>query len=156
MTIEITNTVQIDDIDRRIVKALQRNGKLSMSALAERVGLSKTPVTQRLRRLEASGIIRGYSALVDHRKLGLDHIAFVQVHLSDTRSRSLSAFSDKVRKIPEVEQCHMTAASFDYLLKVRTSDIGQFRQVLGETISNLPHVSSTSTYVVMETVKDPT
>ncbi|MEM7277243.1 MAG: Lrp/AsnC family transcriptional regulator [Pseudomonadota bacterium] len=147
---------EIDTYDYRIIRALVRNAKLSMSALAERVGLSKTPVSQRVKRLEQSGVIRGYSALLNHSKLGLDHIAFVQVHLSDTRSRTLASFNNAVRKIPEVEQCHMTAASFDYLLKVRTTDIVQFRQVLGETLANLPNVSSTSTYVAMETVKDAT
>lgn len=144
-----------DEIDRKIVAALSRDARLSMTALGEVVGLSKTPVARRVRNLESSGLIRGYTALLDHNRMGSSHIAFVQVHLADTRSRSLAAFNQGVREIPEIEQCHMTAAGFDYLLKVRTADIQQFRQVLGETISNLPHVASTSSFVVMETVKDP-
>lgn len=147
-------TVQIDRIDRNILAALVRNGRLSMAELAGRVGLTKTPVQARVRRLERDGIVRGYTALIDHERMGEGHVAFVQVTLSDTRSAALAAFNDAVTGIPEVEQCHMIAASFDYLLKVRTSDIAAYRRVLGERISSLPHVEHTSTFVAMETVKD--
>lgn len=125
-----------------------------MAELAAQVGLSKTPVQARVRKLEAEGFIRGYTAIVDRERLGEGHVAFVQVSLSDTRSTALEAFNKAVLAIPEVEQCHMMAASFDYLLKVRTRDIGAYRRVLGERISALPHVSQTSTFVAMETVKD--
>jgi Lrp/AsnC family transcriptional regulator, leucine-responsive regulatory protein len=86
--------------------------------------------------------------------MGLAHIAFVEVRLSDTREAALQAFNKAVILIPEVEQCHMMASRFDYLLKVRTADIQAYRRVLGEQITALPHVASTSTYVAMETVKD--
>jgi Lrp/AsnC family leucine-responsive transcriptional regulator len=76
------------------------------------------------------------------------------VKLSDTRENALGEFNAAVRKIKEVEECHMIAGSFDYLLKVRTADIKKYRQVLGERISSLPHVASTSTFVVMQSVKD--
>ena len=146
--------VQLDRIDRNILSALVRSGRLSMAELASRVGLSKTPVQARVRRLEKDGVIRGYTALIDHERLGEGHVAFVQVTLSDTRSAALNAFNEAVTGIAEVEQCHMIAASFDYLLKVRTSDIAAYRRVLGERISALPHVEHTSTFVAMETVKD--
>jgi Lrp/AsnC family leucine-responsive transcriptional regulator len=145
---------QLDRIDRNILGALSRNGRLSMAELASEVGLSKTPVQARVRRLEHDGYIRGYVALVDREKMGEGHVAFVQVTLSDTRSAALEAFNRAVIAIPEVEQCHMIAASFDYLLKVRTRDIAAYRRVLGERISALPHVEHTSTFVAMETVKD--
>lgn len=145
---------QLDRIDRNILAALGREGRLSMNDLAEKVGLSKTPVQARVRRLEKDGIIRGYSAVVDRERIGEGHIAFVQVKLSDTRSAALDAFNKAVNAVAEIEQCHMMAASFDYLLKVRTRDIGSYRRVLGERISALPHVAQTSTFVAMETVKD--
>jgi Lrp/AsnC family leucine-responsive transcriptional regulator len=116
------------------------------------VGLSKTPCQVRLRRLQESGVIRGFRAMVDPAKLGMDHVAFAEVKLSDTRESALTEFNDAVRRIPEVEECHMIASSFDYLLKVRTADIRRYRTVLGEKISSLPHVASTSTFVAMETV----
>ncbi|HVW57441.1 MAG TPA: Lrp/AsnC family transcriptional regulator [Rhizobiaceae bacterium] len=145
---------QLDRIDRNILAALSRDGRLSMADLAGKVGLSKTPVQARVRRLERDGYIRGYSALIDHNRMGEGHVAFVQVKLSDTRSAALDAFNKAVRAVPEVEQCHMIASSFDYLLKVRTKDIASYRRVLGEKISALPHVAQTSTFVAMETVKD--
>ncbi|MEO9613170.1 MAG: Lrp/AsnC ligand binding domain-containing protein [Nitratireductor sp.] len=147
-------TDRLDRIDRNIVAALARQGRLSMAELAAKVGLSKTPVQARVRRLEADGYIRGYAAIVDRERMGEGHIAFVQVKLSDTRSAALDAFNRAVLGVPEIEQCHMIAASFDYLLKVRTRDIAAYRRVLGEKISALPHVAQTSTYVAMETVKD--
>lgn len=144
----------LDRIDRNILGVLARNGRLSMAELAERVGLSKTPVQARVKRLEKNGFIRGYAAIVDREKMGEGHVAFVQVKLSDTRSAALDAFNRAVTDVPEIEQCHMMAASFDYLLKVRTRDIAAYRRVLGERISALPHVAQTSTFVAMETVKD--
>lgn len=145
---------QIDRIDRNILAALGKDGRLSMTELSAQVGLSKTPVQARVRRLERDGYIRGYAAIVDRERMGEGHVAFVQVKLSDTRSSALDAFNKAVLAVPEIEQCHMIAASFDYLLKVRTKDIASYRRVLGERISALPHVAQTSTYVAMETVKD--
>ena len=148
------NQAHLDRMDRHILAALAQQGRLSMAELAEKVGLSKTPVQARVRRLERDGFIRGYAAMIDHERMGQGHVAFVQVKLSDTRSAALDAFNKAVLGVPEIEQCHMIAASFDYLLKVRTTDIAAYRRVLGERISALPHVAQTSTYVAMETVKD--
>ncbi len=149
-----TILVDLDQFDRRIIAALSFDGRISVTELARQVGLSKTPCQLRLRRLMDAGIITGFRAVVDQAKLGLNHIAFAEVKLSDTREKALEEFSAGVRRIPEVEECHMIASSFDYLLKVRTSDIRRYRIVLGEKISSLPHVASTSTFVAMETVKD--
>lgn len=153
-TIPTVTEDQLDRIDRNIVAALSRDARLSMAELGRKVGLSKTPVMARVRRLERDGFIRGYAAIVDRERMGQGHIAFVQVKLSDTRSAALDAFNKAALSVPEIEQCHMIASSFDYLLKVRTKDIAAYRRVLGERISALPHVAQTSTYVAMETVKD--
>lgn len=145
---------QLDRFDRAILDALSEDGRMTVTDLAARVGLSKTPAQVRLRRLIDEGYILGFRAVIDAAKLGLDHIAFTEVKLSDTREAALRAFNAAVRRIPEVEECHMIASSFDYLLKVRTADIRRYREVLGEKISGLPHVASTSTFVAMETVRD--
>ncbi len=145
---------QLDRLDRSILSALVENGRQSLSQLARKVGLSKSPVQTRLRRLEESGFILGYTAIVDKERLGDGHIAFVQVTLSDTRVEALQAFNAAALKIPQIEQCHMIAGGFDYLLKVRTGDIASYRRILGEQISAMPHVAQTSTFVAMETVKD--
>jgi Lrp/AsnC family leucine-responsive transcriptional regulator len=147
-------SVELDVFDRKIVDALVHDGRMTVTDLAAKVGLSKTPCQMRLQRLVESGVIAGFRAIVDPRKLGMDHVAFTEVKLSDTREKALGEFNAAVRRIPEVEECHMIASSFDYLLKVRTPDIRRYRTVLGEKISTLPHVASTSTYVAMETVLD--
>ncbi|HZV09503.1 MAG TPA: Lrp/AsnC ligand binding domain-containing protein [Novosphingobium sp.] len=144
----------IDQIDRRIVEQLRRDGRMTITELAARVGLSKTPCQLRLKRLVEEGYIRGFRAVIDPIKLGVGHIAFAEVRLSDTREKALEEFRRAVLQVEEVEECHMIAANFDYLLKVRTRDIHSYRKVLGEKISSLPHVASTSTFVVMETLVD--
>ena len=149
-------TVDMDDFDRKILSILRRDGRITFTDLAQRVGLSKTPCQQRVRRLVDKGVITGFAAIVDPAKVGLDHAAFAEVKLSDTREAALKQFNAAVRAIPEVEECHMIASSFDYLLKVRTPDIRRYRIVLGEKISSLPHVASTSTFVAMETISETT
>jgi len=144
----------LDKLDNAIIHELQQNARITVTELANRVGLSKTPCQIRMRRLEEKGYILGYVALIDRKRMGLSHIAFVQVKLNNTSSKALDAFNKAVYSITEVEQCHMIAAGFDYLLKVRTSDMAAYRCVLGEKISALPHVLQTSTFVVMENVKD--
>ena len=145
---------RLDEIDRAILRALCRDGRLTVTELAARVGLSKSPTQVRLTRLQAAGYILGFRAVIDPARLGLAHIAFVEVRLKDTTEAALRAFNAAVREVPEIEECHMIAGAFDYLLKVRTEDIRRYRDVLGETISALPHVSTTSTHVAMEAVKD--
>ncbi|MFZ2995153.1 Lrp/AsnC family transcriptional regulator [Sphingobium sp.] len=147
-----TSTVELDEFDRKIIAAMVEDGRKTVTDLAVQVGLSKTPCQVRLKRLQDAGVIQGFRAIVDPAKLGLTHVAFAEVKLSDTRETALAAFNAAVRRIPEVEECHMIASSFDYLLKVRTADIRRYRTVLGEKISALPHVASTSTFVAMETV----
>lgn len=145
---------EIDHFDHTILDALADDGRMTVTDLAHKVGLSKTPTQVRLRRLIEQGYILGFRAVIDPAKLGLDHIAFAEVKLSDTRETALREFNAAVRKIREVEECHMIASRFDYLLKVRTSDIKRYREVLGEKISSLPHVASTSTFVAMEAVRE--
>lgn len=144
----------LDRHDLAILNELSTDGRISIADLARRIGLSKTPTQTRLRRLEAEGIITGYRALVDPIRLGLDHVAFVEVKLENTREAALAKFNAAVSRLPEVEQAHLMASHFDYLLKVRTRSMSDYRAVLGEKISALPHVASTSTYVAMQAVKE--
>lgn len=146
--------MKIDEFDRKIIEVLSRDGRISITDLAKEVGLSKSPTQMRLRRLETQRVIKGYKAMLDPVQLGLDHVAFVEVKLNDTRESALRAFNAAVRQLAEIEQAHMMASNFDYLLKVRTSSMAAYRSVLGEKISTLPHVASTSTFVVMEAVKE--
>ncbi|SMH50635.1 Lrp/AsnC family transcriptional regulator [Maritimibacter sp. HL-12] len=147
-------TSKLDRIDRAILNELARNARIPMTELGQKVGLSKTPVAARVKRLESEGVITGYRAELSAGKLGMEHVAFLEVRLSDTREDSLAAFNKAVREIAEVEECHLIAGGFDYLVKVRTRDITEYRRVLSESISRLPKVASTSTFVSMESVRD--
>jgi Lrp/AsnC family leucine-responsive transcriptional regulator len=144
----------LDRFDYAILAALGQDGRMSITNLAQVVGLSKSPTQARLRRLERDGYILGYRAMVDPIRLGMDHVAFIEVRLSDTRENALDAFNKAVAKIPEIEEAHLIAGNFDYLMKVRTSSMRDYRLVLAEKISTLPYVASTSTYVAMQAVKE--
>lgn len=146
----------LDPINRRILAELVADARLPISELAARVGLSKTPVTQRLRQMEEAGLITGYRAILSPMKLGLTHVTYVEVKMSDTRQSALDRFNQAVRAIPEIEECYMIAGGFDYLLKVRSRDMMHFRQILAERISSLPFLHATSSYVAMEAVVEQT
>ncbi len=142
----------IDKTNRRIIDALVANARMPITELARKVGLSKTPVALRIKAMEDAGLITGYRAMLSPLKLGLTHVTYVTINLSDTRQKALEAFNAAVREIPEVEECYMIAGGFDYQLKLRTRDMPHFRAVMAERISTLPHVHSTSSYVAMEAV----
>jgi Lrp/AsnC family leucine-responsive transcriptional regulator len=144
----------LDRIDAAIVRILSAHGRMPVTELAREVGISKSPCQVRLKRLQGEGYILGFRAVLNPELMNRVHVAFTEVKLSDTREAALQAFNEAVQSIPEVEQCHMIAGAYDYLLKIRTSDIQAYRLILGETLSSLPHVASTSTFVSMESVKD--
>ncbi|MFD1881775.1 Lrp/AsnC family transcriptional regulator [Paracoccus pacificus] len=146
--------IELDRTDRAILNILSAEGRIPVADLARRVGLSKTPVAARIARLETAGVITGYRATLSPIRMGLAHVAFVEVRLSDTREKSLAAFNRAVMAIPEIEECYMIAGGHDYLLKVRTRDIQDYRRVLAESLSNLPNVAATTTFVAMEAVKE--
>lgn len=147
---------EMDRFDRAILRELAGEARLSVTELAKRVGLSKSPVQARLKKLEQNGTIKGYRATLDPIRLGLAHVAFVEVRMLDTREATLAKFNAAVSKISEIEEVHLIAGNFDYLLKVRTADMPSYRMVLAEKLSTLPGVSSTSTFVAMEAIKDET
>jgi len=149
-----TNLNLLDRFDKAIIELLSKEGRLPVTELARRIGMSKTPCQVRLKRLQEQEYILGFRAILNPTKLGREHVAFTEVKMLDTREKALREFNEAVQKIPEIEQCHMLASSFDYLLKIRTADIKAYRIVLGESISTLPHVAHTSTFVAMESVKD--
>ncbi len=144
----------IDKIDKQLIELLAENGRTTLNDLSKKVGLSVSPCQNRIKKLEEQKYILGYHAQINYQKLEKAHVAFVQVSLSNTRARALEEFNVEVGKLEAVEQCHMIAGGFDYLLKVRTTDIDSYRLLLAEKISSLPHVASTSTFVSMQSVKD--
>ena len=143
----------LDRIDRRLLALLQSDGRLSVAELARRVHLSPTPCFERVRRLEREGYIRGYAADLDPAKLGAGLIAFVEVQLDRTTPDVFNRFRDGVIGLTPVQECHMVAGGFDYLLKVRVTDMESYRRFLGDRIASVRGVQTTHTYFVMEEVK---
>lgn len=148
------NGGQLDNTDRRILREIQKEGRVSVVELAERVNLTKSPCLKRLRRLEKEKFIRAYQAVLDPKKIQQDYLVFVQVKLESTTSKSLEQFNMAACKVPQILSCHMLSGGYDYLLKVRTKDMHTYRELLGDIISDLPGVFQTSTFPVMEEVKD--
>ncbi len=147
---------ELDFIDRKILNELQHNGRSSIVDLAERVNLTKTPCSERVKRLEKSGIVKKYCAILDAAKVERGHLTMVQVSLSKTAQNAIEDFNREVQKLPEVQSCHLIVGHFDYLIQLRTRDIAHFREVFGEKISRLPGVMQTQSFAVMETVKETT
>ncbi len=143
----------LDRIDRQILRKLQSDGRLSLTALAEEVHLTVSPCLERVRRLEHEGYIRGYAALLDPEKLGRPLLAFVEVRLDRTTPDIFDRFKSAISGIDEVLECHMVAGGFDYLIKIRVQDMAAYRRFLGTRLTALPGVTQTHTYVVMEEVK---
>jgi len=145
-------TRTLDRIDLTILDTLQKDGRISNNDLAKKINLSASPCLDRVRRLEKEGYIERYRAVLNSIKLNYSMSAFIQVTLDRTTSDVFENFKVEVVKIKEVVECHMIAGGFDYLLKLRFSNMEAYREVLG-MIVELPAVSQTHTYVVTENVK---
>ncbi|MBT8073776.1 MAG: winged helix-turn-helix transcriptional regulator [Xanthomonadales bacterium] len=143
----------LDRIDYKILRRLQGNARLTNADLARSVNLSPTPCLERVRRLEADGYILGYVTLLNPQKLGAGVISFIQVSLDRTNADVFERFKEQVSACPEVMECHMVAGGFDYLLKVRTRSMLEYRDFLGQTLARMSDIKQTHTYVVMEEVK---
>jgi Lrp/AsnC family leucine-responsive transcriptional regulator len=146
----------LDATDRRLLAALQQDGRISNQALADMCGLSPSACFERVRRLRASGIIKGYTALLDPAMLNRSLMIFIEVVLDRTTDDVFSAFAAHVGRLPDVMECHMVAGGFDYLLKVRVADMAAYRTFLGDTLVALPGIRETRTYAVLEEVKAST
>ncbi|MDH6590932.1 Lrp/AsnC family leucine-responsive transcriptional regulator [Variovorax sp. TBS-050B] len=145
---------ELDRIDRKILDVLQRQGRIAMTELAERIGLSASPCAERVKRMEREGVITGYHAHVAPEALGKTLLVFVEIKLS---AKSGDVF-DKVRKellhMPEVLECHLVSGSFDYLVKARLSGMSEYRHLLGDILKKLPVAAESHSYVVMEEIKE--
>jgi Lrp/AsnC family leucine-responsive transcriptional regulator len=150
MTIQTT----LNRIDRKILKILQDDGRISYAELARRVGLSTTPCIERVKKMENSGLIKKYAAIVDPQQLGAGLIVFVQIRLDRTSAQTFSEFKQAVAGLDEVQECHLVTGSFDYLIKARMADMGTYRRFLEETLLAIPGVQASTSIVVMEVTKE--
>lgn len=153
---EISKENKMDEVDLRILRLLQEDGRITNQELAKRCGMSPATCFERTKRLRAAGVIRGFTALLDPMHLGRSLLIFIEVILDRTTDDVFTAFAGHVRGVPDVLECHMVAGGFDYLLKVRVSDMVAYRQFLGEILASMPGVRETRTYAVLEEVKQTT
>ena len=148
--------MSLDEIDRRILRALQRDGRLSNGALSEDVHLSPSACHRRVQRLEKEGYIRGYVALLDARKLAVPTTVFVEITLSGQADEVLDAFEKAVSRIPDVLECHLMAGSADYLLKVVAEDTEDFARIHRQSLARLPGVQGMQSSFALRTVRQTT
>lgn len=144
----------LDRIDVKILEQLQANGRITHTELADKVGLSATPCSERVKTLERLGYIESYGAKLNPRLLHLELLVFVEITLLRTSPAVFEEFSQAIVALPQVLECHLVSGNFDYLVKARVADMAAYRKLLGETLLTLPGVSDSRTYVVMEEVKE--
>ena len=146
----------LDDTDRRLLRVLQTDGRISNAELARRCNLSPAACFERVKRLKDRKVITGYAALIDPASADRALLIFIEVLLDRTTGDQFEAFAEMVRRQPEVLECHMVAGGFDYLLKTRMADMLAYRNFAGTVLWQLPGVRETRTYAVMEEVKNST
>src|ERR1700761_5043576 len=138
----------LDDTDRRLLRLLQGDGRITNQELAKRANLSPAAAHERVRKLRERGVIRGYTVELDPQKVERALLVFVEVVLDRTSTDLFDAFASAVLRVPEVIECHMVAGGFDYLIKARLRDMGDYRAFLGGLLVRLPGVRETRTYTV--------
>ena len=146
----------LDKIDAKILRVLQKDGRISNLKLAEDVHLSPTAVLERVKRLSRDGYILGYEARLNPDKLGAGMMVFIEVVLDRTTHDAMNSFKAAVQVRPEILECHLVAGGFDYLIKTRVANMHAYREFVGSVIWSLPGVRETRTYAVMEEVKNTT
>ena len=147
---------RLDDLDRRLLELLQRHGRATSVELARRLGLSPPGLQRRMRRLEAVGVIRGYTTLVDREAVGLDLLCFVEVKLAHHRPDCVARFRDEVQAIPEVLECHYLTGESDYLIKIVVPNHKALETVLFEGLMRIDGVDRIHTSIVVNEVKAST
>ena len=145
---------QLNRIDRNILRVLQKDARTSFAELARQVGLSTTPCKERVKRLEREGVIRSYQAILNPIYLDAALVVIVQIRLNRTSQDIFEEFTRSACDLPEVQECYLVSGNFDYLIKARVADMVAYREFLGETLLTLPGVQESTSYVVMEQVKE--
>ncbi|WP_086929506.1 Lrp/AsnC ligand binding domain-containing protein [Agarilytica rhodophyticola] len=153
-TNESLDGVNLSKIDRNILRELQREGRITYSELARRVGLTTTPCMERVKKLERQGVIKGFTAILDPAALRAALVVFVQIRLSRTSQDIFAEFKRAAAALDEVQECYLVSGNFDYLIKARVADMRAYRDFLGDTLLTLPGVQESTSYVVMEEVKE--
>ena len=148
------DTEKLGKIDRNILRVMQKDGRISYTDLAREVGLSVTPCIERVKRLERNGYILGYTAIVSPEQLDVSLVVFVQIRLNHTSQKNFEEFHTSVMDLENIQSCFLVSGNYDYLLKARVRDMAAYRELLGHRILKLPAVQESTSYVVMEELKE--
>lgn len=144
---------ELDAIDRKILRALQADGKISVGELAQKVGLSPSPCARRVRLLEKEGIIRGYAAIVDQKRVGLPISAFASIKLERQREEDLDRFEEAVSRWQEVLDCYLMTGQRDYLMRIVTADLEAYERFIKDKLTRLENIASIETSFALGQVK---
>lgn len=147
-------TVKLDNTDRKILELLQRNSNITNALLAKEIGLSPAPTLERVNKLENSGIIKSYHAVIDPGSVGLGVSTFVMVTLKGHNKDNIDKFMQAIQKIDEVIECHHITGAGDFILKIVCADIAAYQQLMLEKVSNIDVVDSLQSMVILSTFKD--
>ncbi len=147
---------KLDNTNREILSILQNDGSITNADLARKVGLAPASTLERVRKLENSGIISGYAALVNHEKVGVPILAIVEITMSDHSAASIKAFQDAVQEIPEILECYHVAGEKDFILKIVAKDIPDYERLAVAKIAVIPNLGRVSTMFVLSTKKQRT
>ncbi|MCA1440361.1 Lrp/AsnC family transcriptional regulator [Ensifer sp. IC4062] len=145
--------IELDAIDRRILAALQRNGRLQNVELAREVGLSPSPCLRRVKLLEDAGVIDRYVALLDATKIGMGLTVFARIWLTGQDAKTVDDFTDAVKRLPEVVECHLMAGECDFLLRIVARDLEDYRRFQIEHLTRIRGVQSVKTDIPMQKIK---
>ena len=146
----------LDRYDRNILKALQRDGRISNVELAQSVQLSESACLRRVRALEQSGYISGYVAVLDQKRLGRSGTVFVHIALRREEQSELAAFEQAVQRIPEIMECYLMTGEFDYILKLVVADMADFERLHNDALTRLPGVSRINTSIAIRAIRRTT
>ena len=146
--------IELDDFDRKILRVLATDGRVSNLDLAARIGLSASACLRRVQALEKSGAIRGYRAVLDPAVLGGGFLAYVLVGLSRHTRAEQRAFEAAIANAPQVRECHNITGAFEYLLRIEAADLAAYKHFHTEVLGALPQVTTITSYIVMESAKD--
>lgn len=144
--------MQLDQIDRAILRVIQKQGRISNADLSEKVNLSPSACHRRVQRLEAEGIVKDYVAMLDARKIGLPSTIFVEIRLQGQADEILDAFEAEVKRVPEILECHLMAGTADYILKVVADSTEDFARIHRQHLSRLPGVQQMQSSFALRTV----
>lgn len=150
----MTANIKLDQTDRKILKILQSNGKITNARLSEQIGLSPAPTLERVKKLENSGIIKSYHAELDSEMLGLGVNTFVQVTLKGHNKKNIEYFLERIKEIDEIIECHHITGSGDFILRIVAKDIASYQLLMLEKVSDIDIVDSLQSMVILSTFKD--